>query len=67
MLLEAVTLVDLTRGDLLTAGTLPGRLKSNDALHLTVALRIGADEMVTYDQELASAGAAAGLPTRHPR
>lgn len=67
VLLEAVTLVDLTRGDLLTAGTLPGRLRSNDALHLTVALRIGADEMVTYDHELASAGAAAGLPTRHPR
>jgi len=60
--LDTVSLIDLTRGDLLTAGTLPGQLRSNDAIHLVVALRIGADEMLTYDAELAHAAAVAGLP-----
>lgn len=31
VVLDTVGLVDLTRGDLLTAGTLPGALRSNDA------------------------------------
>lgn len=34
----------------LTAGTLPGRLRPNDAMHLAAALRIGVDEMITYDR-----------------
>lgn len=67
ILLDAVSLVDLTRGDLMTAGTLPGRLRSHDALHLAVALRIGADEMISYDGELGSAATAAGLTTVAPR
>lgn len=65
-LLDVVSLVDLTRGDLLTAGTLPGRLRSNDALHLAVALRVGADRMLTYDSELASAATAAGVAVLQP-
>ncbi len=65
-LLDAVTLVDLTRGDLLTAGGLPGRLRSADAVHLTVALRIGVDEMITYDHELAAAAVLVGLPVGRP-
>lgn len=64
--LDVVTLVDLTRGDLLTAGSLPGRLRSADALHLAAALRVGADEMITYDQELADAAAAAGIAVTAP-
>lgn len=67
VVLDAVSLVDLTRGDLLTAGTLPGRLRSNDAAHLATALRIGADEVLTYDSELAKAAAAAGLSVTQPR
>ena len=67
ILLDTVSLVDLTRGDLLTAGALPGRLRSNDATHLAVALRIGADEMLSYDDELAKAAAVAGLSVRQPR
>jgi uncharacterized protein len=63
--LEAVNLVDLTRGDLLAAGTHPP-LRSNDAIHLAVALRLGCDEMVTYDEELASAAGAAGLSVLSP-
>ncbi len=65
-MLDTVSLIDLTRGDLLTAGTLPGQLRSNDAIHLVVALRIGADEMLTYDAELAHAAAVAGLPVAQP-
>lgn len=66
VVLETVSLVDLTRGDLLTAGTLPGRLRSNDAMHLAVALRVGTDEMVTYDAELAAAANAAGVAVVRP-
>lgn len=61
VVLDTVTLIDLTRGDLLTAGALPGRLHSYDALHLAVALRVGADELVTYDSELANAATAARI------
>jgi predicted nucleic acid-binding protein len=67
IVLDAVSLIDLTRGDLLTAGTLPGRLRCNDAMHLAVALRVGADEMITYDVELAGAANAAGLVAIQPR
>lgn len=66
IVLDTVTLIDLTRGDLLTAGALPGRLRSNDALHLAVALRIGADELVTYDAELSDAASAAGIAVIQP-
>ena len=66
IVLDAVTLIDLTRGDLLTAGALPGRLRSNDAIHLAVALRIGADELVTYDAELSDAAGAAGVVVVRP-
>ena len=58
--LETITLVDVTRGDLLAAGT-HAPLRSNDAIHLATALRIGADEIVTYDGELARAAASAGI------
>ena len=66
VVLDTASLIDLTRGDLLTAGALPGRLRSHDALHLAVALRVGADEFLTYDSELAGAAAAAGLTVTRP-
>lgn len=66
IVLDTVSLIDLTRGDLLTAGTLPGKLRSNDAMHLAVALRVGADEMITYDTDLASAATGAGLSVAQP-
>jgi predicted nucleic acid-binding protein len=63
--LDSVNLIDLTRGDLLAAGThMP--LRSNDAIHLAVALRVGADEIVTYDGELVKRASAAGLPVLSP-
>jgi predicted nucleic acid-binding protein len=63
--LDSVSLIDLTRGDLLAAGT-HAPLRSNDAIHLAVALRVGADEIVTYDGELAERATAAGLPVLSP-
>lgn len=63
--LDTVNLVDLTRGDLLAAGT-HAPLRSNDAIHLAVALRVGAEEIITYDGELAERAAAAGLPVLSP-
>lgn len=66
LLLDTVTLIDVTRGDLLSAGT-HAPLRSNDAVHLATALRIGADEVVTYDAELSAAATAAGLTVIAPR
>lgn len=58
--LAGVELFDLTRGDLIGAGTrFP--LRSNDAIHLEVALRLGVDEIATYDIELSGAARSAGL------
>ncbi|MFG6476905.1 type II toxin-antitoxin system VapC family toxin [Microbacterium sp. P06] len=64
-MLESVDLVDLTRGDMLVAGT-HAPLRSNDALHLATALRLGVDEFYTYDRELADAAGRAGLRVRAP-
>ena len=63
--LDSVSLIDLTRGDLLAAGT-HAPLRSNDAIHLAVALRVGADEMVTYDGELIEQATATGLRVLSP-
>lgn len=63
--LDSVNLIDLTRGDLLAAGT-HSPLRSNDAIHLAVALRVSADEIVTYDEELIERATAAGLPVLSP-
>lgn len=64
--LSALALVDVERGDLTTAPLLPGRLRSADAIHLATALRLGADEMVVYDEELRAAAEAAGILTVSP-
>ena len=58
--LDAVTLLDVTRGDLLAAGT-HAPLRPNDAIHLATALRVGVEEILTYDAELARAAEAAGI------
>jgi predicted nucleic acid-binding protein len=58
--LRLVTLVDVTRGDVIAAGT-HAPLRSNDAIHLAVALRLGVDEILTYDRELATVAGAAGV------
>lgn len=66
VVLDATTLVDVTRGDLLAAGT-HAPLRSNDAIHLATALRVGVDEMVTYDRELAAVAGSAGIHVSAPR
>jgi hypothetical protein len=63
--LDAVTLVDVTRGDLLIAGV-QAPLRSNEAIHLATAFRLGADEIVTYDAELAARADLAGLAVCAP-
>jgi hypothetical protein len=63
--LDAVNLVDLTRGDMIAAGT-HAPLRSSDAIHLAVAIRLGVDEMITYDDELADAASRAGLNVLAP-
>lgn len=63
--LDTIDLVDLTRGDMIAAGT-HAPLRSNDAIHLAVAIRLGCDELVTYDAELAAAARAAGVAVNAP-
>ncbi|MDT4922215.1 MAG: uncharacterized protein QOI15_3117 [Pseudonocardiales bacterium] len=63
--LDTVNLVDLTRGDMIAAGT-HTPLRSNDAIHLAVAIRLGVDEVITYDDELAGAASRAGLTVLAP-
>lgn len=63
--LDTVDLIDLIRGDMLAAGT-HAPLRSNDAIHLAVALRVGAEEMVTYDVELAGKARFTGLSVLTP-
>lgn len=64
-LLDPIDLVDLTRGDMIAAaGHAP--LRSNDAIHLAVAVRLGVDAIVTYDEELAAAARHTGLLVMAP-
>ncbi|HEX9174992.1 type II toxin-antitoxin system VapC family toxin [Mycobacterium sp.] len=61
--LSMVNLVALDASDLDEAPNTPGELRTLDAIHLRVALRIGADVMVTYDDELTRAAQAIGMGT----
>lgn len=65
-LFDGMELVELTHEDLMFA-TRFGPLRSNDAIHLATAMRIGADEIVTYDQELAEAAERTGIRAVSPR
>jgi uncharacterized protein len=62
--LDSVVLNDLTRGDFLAAAT--HTLRAGDAIHLAVALRLGCDEILTYDAEQAAAAEALGLRVLAP-
>jgi predicted nucleic acid-binding protein len=64
-LLNRITLVELGRRDLVDAGT-RAPLRAHDAIHLAVAIRIGADEILTYDSELAAASQRAGIEVVSP-
>ena len=64
--LGVLGLADLSRSDLVTAGGLAGGLRSHDAIHLAVAIRVGAHAMATYDPELANAAVAVGMTLLQP-
>ncbi|QHK21870.1 PIN domain-containing protein [Pseudarthrobacter psychrotolerans] len=64
--LGAINLVDVARSDLMYAAALPGRLRSADAIHLAVAIRLQSDVMVAYDAELLAAAIEAGLNVLSP-
>ncbi|WP_375406169.1 PIN domain-containing protein [uncultured Amnibacterium sp.] len=64
--LDRLVLVDLDRTDLLDAPVRGACLRSQDALHLAVALRVGADALLTYDAEQARAALAAGIQVLQP-
>lgn len=64
--LSTIDLIDLERGDLVIAPTMPGRLRSADAIHLATALRVGSTTMIVYDRELATAASGAGLRVEAP-
>jgi predicted nucleic acid-binding protein len=65
-LLSLVNLVELGPSDLDDAPNTPGRLRTLDAIHLTVALRVGSDIIVAYDDELLRAAETVGMRTGPP-
>ncbi|MEO7121555.1 MAG: type II toxin-antitoxin system VapC family toxin [Lacisediminihabitans sp.] len=67
-ILERFDLLAMDQSIYRTAGLLPGEnLRSLDALHIAVALRVSADVMVTYDQRQIEACRSVGLNTLSPR
>ena len=67
--LDAITLIELTTAIFEQAGRLdPAILRTLDALHLASALSLGDDleSMVTYDDRLADAARANGIPVTAP-
>lgn len=65
--LDRFDLVEPDRTVYREAGLLSGKiLRTLDALHVAIALRLGADVMVSYDQRQISAAQAAGLHTISP-
>nr|NLD40209.1 type II toxin-antitoxin system VapC family toxin [Actinomycetales bacterium] len=66
-LLSRVNLIAVEGADFVSAGRARTGLRSADAIHLAVALRVQAEEMITYDLELAEAARLAGIARRSPR
>jgi uncharacterized protein len=68
MILGDLMQVPMTPDLLDAAGSLPGPLRSLDAIHFVTALRFGADlyALVAYGRRLLEAAELAGLPTASP-
>ncbi|HUZ26212.1 MAG TPA: type II toxin-antitoxin system VapC family toxin [Streptosporangiaceae bacterium] len=67
--LDLIELVDLDAGIRMLAQTIaPASVRSLDAIHLATAMRMGREvtSFVTYDEGLADAAVAAGLPLDTP-
>lgn len=62
-----IDLYDVTASLFREAGVLPGAdLRSLDALHLAVAVRLGVDHVLTYDRWMADAARGLGLDVLAP-
>ncbi len=67
LIIARLDIVELDRACYRQAGLLPGpNLRSLDAIHVAVALRGGADSMITYDLRQADAARASGLEVLAP-
>jgi len=68
MILGDLMQIPMTPELLDAAGSLPGSLRSLDAIHLATALRLRSDlhSLVAYDHRLLEAARLAGLPTASP-
>lgn len=65
--LQAVDLYEVTPSLFREAGLLPGAaLRSLDALHLAAAIRLGTDQLLTYDARMATAARDLGLAVLSP-
>lgn len=65
--LDGIDLADMGREVFGAAGLLPGsHLRSLDALHIALALRMDADAFVTYDRRQADAADSCGLRVVSP-
>ena len=66
-LVQAMGMYEIPASVFREAGLLPGaRLRSLDALHLTAALRIGVDQVVTYDERMTESARHLGLGVLAP-
>ena len=65
--LDGIDLYEVPASVFREAGLLPGvHLRSLDALHLAVAVRIGVDHVLTYDHRMAEAARSLGLNVLAP-
>lgn len=66
-MIAALEVIDLEREDYLVAGQLaPATARTLDVLHVTVAMRVGAHTIVTYDERQAEVARAAGVTVVAP-
>lgn len=66
-LLDGVALYEVPASLFREAGLLPGaNLRSLDALHLAAAVRIGVDQVVTYDSRMGESARLLGLSVLAP-
>lgn len=66
-LLQGIDLYAMPGSLFREAGLLPGaNLRSLDAVHLAAAVRIGVDEVLTYDTRMAESAASLGISVSAP-
>lgn len=65
--LDGIDLYEVPASLFREAGLLPGaRLRPLDAVHLAAAVRIGVDQLLTYDARMADSAWALGIPVTSP-